>query len=204
LSPDELADWRQIERAVKETIPRRILNGFDYNLAPAAPLEVPIAERIEGHRTAMKASRQKAADKRVMQLEKLGYKFTEEEKSRFPTVKGLEKLNAMIADAKSGKASAPNRPSQQQQQRPRFDQTPLTSSASQQSPQQFTGGRGGNGRGRGSGESRGRGNGEGRGRGSGESRGRGNGESRGRGGPQPGGTLSSRGGAQTRGVSGPQ
>ena len=45
-SPQETNDLRAIERAVGKRLPRRQLEGFDNNAAPAERLEIPIAERI--------------------------------------------------------------------------------------------------------------------------------------------------------------
>ena len=46
VAPDEEADLRAIERAVKRTLPRVTLPDFDYKARPQAKLEIPLAERI--------------------------------------------------------------------------------------------------------------------------------------------------------------
>jgi ATP-dependent RNA helicase RhlE len=46
VAPDEEADLRAIERAVKRTLPRVTLPDFDYSARPQAKLEIPLAERI--------------------------------------------------------------------------------------------------------------------------------------------------------------
>jgi ATP-dependent RNA helicase RhlE len=46
VSPEEQGELRDIERAVKKAIPRRTLEGFDYEKKAAERFEVPIAERI--------------------------------------------------------------------------------------------------------------------------------------------------------------
>ena len=45
-SPDERQELRAIERAVKKTIPRQTLAGFDYKHKPSERFEIPIGERI--------------------------------------------------------------------------------------------------------------------------------------------------------------
>ncbi|MEX2177840.1 MAG: DEAD/DEAH box helicase [Gemmatimonadaceae bacterium] len=46
VAPDEEGDLRQIERAVKKTLPRVTLPDFDYTARPTGKLEVPLGERI--------------------------------------------------------------------------------------------------------------------------------------------------------------
>jgi len=46
VAPEEEADLRAIERAVRATLPRVTLPDFDYKGRPAAKLEVPLAQRI--------------------------------------------------------------------------------------------------------------------------------------------------------------
>ena len=47
---DERDELRAIERKVGTPIPRRRLEGFDYEAKPAERLEIPIAERLAAHR----------------------------------------------------------------------------------------------------------------------------------------------------------
>ena len=60
VSPDEEGDFRAIERAVGQRIPRVTLPGFDYTARAAERLEVPLAERIAAIR-ARKAQERAAA-----------------------------------------------------------------------------------------------------------------------------------------------
>ncbi len=46
VAPDEEGELRAIERAVGKSIPRRKLEGFNYDSKPAEKLEIPIQERI--------------------------------------------------------------------------------------------------------------------------------------------------------------
>jgi ATP-dependent RNA helicase RhlE len=46
VSPDEEGELRAIERAVGKTLPRRKVEGFNYDSKPAERLEIPIQERI--------------------------------------------------------------------------------------------------------------------------------------------------------------
>ncbi len=46
VSDGEIADLKAIERAIGKALPRRTLDGFDYEKKPAEKLEIPIAERI--------------------------------------------------------------------------------------------------------------------------------------------------------------
>jgi ATP-dependent RNA helicase RhlE len=48
---DERDELRAIERKVGTPIPRRRLEGFDYEAKPAERLEIPIAERLAAHRS---------------------------------------------------------------------------------------------------------------------------------------------------------
>ncbi len=46
VSPDEETDLRSIEKSIARKLPRRTLEGFNYNHSPSERLEVPLAERI--------------------------------------------------------------------------------------------------------------------------------------------------------------
>ena len=50
VAPDEEADLRAIERAVKATLPRVTLSDFDYSSRGAGKLEIPLAQRLAQHR----------------------------------------------------------------------------------------------------------------------------------------------------------
>jgi ATP-dependent RNA helicase RhlE len=54
---DEYSELRAIERRVGQPIPRRKLEGFDYEARPSERLEIPIAERLAAHRTRKAADR---------------------------------------------------------------------------------------------------------------------------------------------------
>src|SRR3954447_1245029 len=54
VSPDEMNELRAIERAVAKVLPRRTLEGFDYEAKPAERLEIPVAERLAAHRAAQR------------------------------------------------------------------------------------------------------------------------------------------------------
>ncbi|MES1245505.1 MAG: DEAD/DEAH box helicase [Acidobacteriota bacterium] len=71
VSPDEEGELRAIERAVGKTLPRRKVEGFNYDSKPAERLEIPIQERIaeirarkaeERARAKAKAERKAAAE----------------------------------------------------------------------------------------------------------------------------------------------
>jgi ATP-dependent RNA helicase RhlE len=63
VSPDEEEDMRRIERAVGAKIPRVTLEGFSYDAAGDAPLEVPLKERIAAIRARKAEDRKRAAIK---------------------------------------------------------------------------------------------------------------------------------------------
>jgi len=60
VSPEEMGDLRAIERAVAKVLPRRTLEGFDYQARPAEKLEVPLAERLAAMRTQKSGERERA------------------------------------------------------------------------------------------------------------------------------------------------
>jgi ATP-dependent RNA helicase RhlE len=60
VSPDEMGDLRGIERAVGKTLPRRTLDGFDYQARPAEQLEIPLAERLAAMRAQRSGERERA------------------------------------------------------------------------------------------------------------------------------------------------
>ena len=45
-APEERNELRAIERAVRKSLPRRTLAGFDYEHKPAERFEIPLGERI--------------------------------------------------------------------------------------------------------------------------------------------------------------
>ena len=60
VAPEEEADLRAIERAVRRTLPRVTLPDFDYKARPQGKLEVPIAERIAAIRARKADERSRA------------------------------------------------------------------------------------------------------------------------------------------------
>jgi len=60
VSPEEMGDLRAIERAVAKVLPRRTLEGFDYQARPAEKLEVPLAERLAAMRAQKSGERERA------------------------------------------------------------------------------------------------------------------------------------------------
>src|SRR5688500_1774041 len=63
VSPDEEADFAQIERAIGKRVPRQTLPGFDYKARVQERLEVPIAERIAAIRARKAEERARAKAK---------------------------------------------------------------------------------------------------------------------------------------------
>jgi ATP-dependent RNA helicase RhlE len=64
VAPDERGDLAAIERAVGRPLPRVTVPDFDYNARPAAPLEVPMAQRIAEIRARKAVERARAEQKR--------------------------------------------------------------------------------------------------------------------------------------------
>jgi ATP-dependent RNA helicase RhlE len=50
VSPEEMNELRAIERTVAKVLPRRTLDGFDYQARPAERFEIPVAERLAAMR----------------------------------------------------------------------------------------------------------------------------------------------------------
>ena len=63
VSPDELTDLKQIERAIGKQLPQVTLPGFDYNHKPTEKFEVPIGERIAAIRARKAEERARAKAK---------------------------------------------------------------------------------------------------------------------------------------------
>jgi ATP-dependent RNA helicase RhlE len=63
VSPEELTDLAQIERAIGRRLPRITLAGFDYAKAPSERFEVPLAERIAAIRARKAEERRRAKEK---------------------------------------------------------------------------------------------------------------------------------------------
>jgi ATP-dependent RNA helicase RhlE len=61
VAPEDEDEMRRIERALGSRIPRLRLEGFGYDAAPDAPLEVPRAERIAAIRARKAEDRKRAA-----------------------------------------------------------------------------------------------------------------------------------------------
>jgi ATP-dependent RNA helicase RhlE len=66
VAPDEETELRDIERAIRRTLPRVTLPDFDYK-GPAPALEVPRTERIAAIRAQRSAERQRAAARAAAQ-----------------------------------------------------------------------------------------------------------------------------------------
>jgi ATP-dependent RNA helicase RhlE len=62
-APEERGELRAIERAVRKSLPRRTLAGFDYEHTPAGRFEIPIGERIAEIRARKAADRARARAK---------------------------------------------------------------------------------------------------------------------------------------------
>ncbi len=56
VSPQDTREVRNIERAIGRSLPRRRLEGFDYDAKPDERFEVPVGERIAAHRARNKKS----------------------------------------------------------------------------------------------------------------------------------------------------
>jgi len=56
VSPKDTREVRNIERAIGRSLPRRCLEGFDYDAKPEERFEVPVGERIAAHRARNKKS----------------------------------------------------------------------------------------------------------------------------------------------------
>jgi ATP-dependent RNA helicase RhlE len=63
VAPDEEADLKAIERAIKRALPRVTVPDFDYTARPQEKLEVPLAERIAEIRKRKAEDRARAAEK---------------------------------------------------------------------------------------------------------------------------------------------
>jgi ATP-dependent RNA helicase RhlE len=63
VSPEEMGELRAIERAVGKTLPRRTLEGFDYQPKTAERLEIPLAERLAAMRAQKSDERARARAK---------------------------------------------------------------------------------------------------------------------------------------------
>jgi ATP-dependent RNA helicase RhlE len=63
VSPEEMGDLRAIERAVAKVLPRRTLEGFDYQARPTERLEIPVAERLAAMRAQKSEERARARAK---------------------------------------------------------------------------------------------------------------------------------------------
>jgi ATP-dependent RNA helicase RhlE len=61
VSPEEMNELRAIERAVAKVLPRKTLDGFDYQPRTAERLEIPLAERLAAMRSQRSGERARAA-----------------------------------------------------------------------------------------------------------------------------------------------
>ena len=62
-APEERNELRAIERAVRKTLPRQTLAGFDYTHKPAERFEIPLGERIAQIRARKSEDRARARAK---------------------------------------------------------------------------------------------------------------------------------------------
>jgi ATP-dependent RNA helicase RhlE len=69
VAPEDEEDVARIERALGKKLPRVRLDGFSYTAAAAAPLEVPLGERIAAIRARKSEDRARAAAKTVRKAE---------------------------------------------------------------------------------------------------------------------------------------
>ena len=60
VSPEEMGDLRAIERAVAKVLPRRTVDGFNYEAKPAEKLEIPLGERLATMRAQRAGDRERA------------------------------------------------------------------------------------------------------------------------------------------------
>ncbi len=60
VSPEEMNELRAIERAVAKVLPRKTLEGFDYQPKTAEKLEIPLAERLAAMRSQRSGERARA------------------------------------------------------------------------------------------------------------------------------------------------
>jgi ATP-dependent RNA helicase RhlE len=60
VSPEEVNELRAIERAVAKVLPRRTVDGFDYQAKPAERFEIPVAERLAAMRAQKAQGRARA------------------------------------------------------------------------------------------------------------------------------------------------
>jgi ATP-dependent RNA helicase RhlE len=51
VSQQEHGELRAIERVVRKSLPRRTLDGFDYQTKPSNPFEIPVGKRIAAARS---------------------------------------------------------------------------------------------------------------------------------------------------------
>ena len=60
VAPEEVNELRAIERAVAKVLPRRTVDGFDYQAKPAERFEIPVAERLAAMRAQKATARARA------------------------------------------------------------------------------------------------------------------------------------------------
>jgi len=63
VSPEEMGELRAIERAVAKVLPKKTLEGFDYQPKSAEKLEIPLAERLAAMRSQRAGDRARSAAK---------------------------------------------------------------------------------------------------------------------------------------------
>jgi ATP-dependent RNA helicase RhlE len=75
-SPQEEGDIKAIERAIKKTLPRVTVAGFDYSAKPQQRLEVPLAERIAAIKNKKAEDRARAKAKAERRSQETPYRET--------------------------------------------------------------------------------------------------------------------------------
>ena len=82
VSPDEENDLRDIERKVGKRIPRRTLEGFDYQSKPSERFEVPIKERIAQIRAEKAEQRARSRAKAEAKTQRMAEQATAQQRRK--------------------------------------------------------------------------------------------------------------------------
>jgi ATP-dependent RNA helicase RhlE len=112
VSEEETAELLAIERAVGARLPRRTVEGFDYQAEPAERFEIPLQERIA-------AIRARRAEERARAKEKAEKKAQREaqEKARVEEKSSRRRPDGRPADPQPPRGPRPQPPQQQQPRR---------------------------------------------------------------------------------------
>ncbi|MEX2582340.1 MAG: DEAD/DEAH box helicase [Gemmatimonadota bacterium] len=102
-SPDEERLLTQIERAIKQRIPRVTVDGFDYTAKPKERFEVPIGERIAEIRARKKVERERARAKAERKGQNGGAPVSKGRSSRPPAMSGGGSRNRRPRGGGSGR-----------------------------------------------------------------------------------------------------